>query len=266
MSYWLEKFGDVYASATALPARREQHDLSSDTVLDGAVTLPGGAMYDTWGTADAWAYGDTITARGAIHNTGGSAFMTAHDNLKALIGTRSKLWAKMADGSSTRWRYARLLKTTATRAIENTNWLDVELTFRNESTNWNGTARSVNGTLDTTPKTVTVTNNGNTPVRNAIITITAAGSSISFVSVSVSGVSYITWAGTLAAGNALVIDCGAGSVKNNGADAYDGFALDGSHTIREWLRLDPGTNTVSVARTGGSTSSTVNFSFSDGWA
>ena len=99
------------------------------------------------------------------------------------------------------------------------------------------------------------------------MTITATGANLTTsVSVYVTGVSYLTWAGTITDGQALVIDCGARTVKNNGVDAYSGLTLHSTnHVIDDWLRLEPGNNSVLVAYTGGNGTSTALFNFNDLW-
>jgi hypothetical protein len=56
------------------------------------------------------------------------------------------------------------------------------------------------------------------------------------------------------------------SILNDDADAYADFALTANHHILEWLRLEPGTNTVVVTLTGGGTASTIRFEYADAWA
>jgi hypothetical protein len=62
------------------------------------------------------------------------------------------------------------------------------------------------------------------------------------------------------------VDCGLRSVKNNGVDAYSGFALNSGHAVADWLRLEPGANSVTITYSGNAdASATVTFSFYDGW-
>jgi hypothetical protein len=63
-----------------------------------------------------------------------------------------------------------------------------------------------------------------------------------------------------------VVDCGARSIKNNGVDAYSGLTLNAGHTTAPWLRLAPGSNTVTITYSGNAdASATVTFSYYDGW-
>ena len=111
-----------------------------------------------------------------------------------------------------------------------------------------------------------VNNGGNVRVANAILTLTAGAVAITQVKIAVSGVSEIQWDGTLTTGQQLVIDCGARSVKKVGVDAYSGFSLTANHKVDDWLRLEPGNNSVVVTLTGGSTDSTLRIQYNDGWA
>ena len=61
------------------------------------------------------------------------------------------------------------------------------------------------------------------------------------------------------------IDCGALSVLNNGNENYVYFSLTANHKIDDWLRLEPGANTVVVTITGGGTGALALVEFFDGW-
>ncbi len=112
---------------------------------------------------------------------------------------------------------------------------------------------------------VTVSNDGNGICYDAVITITAGAANITALTISTANGTDIDWTGTLTAGNALLIDCGAKSIKNNGVNAYSGFAYGGSHTANSWLELLPGDTAITIDRTGGSTDSTVRVLFREIW-
>jgi hypothetical protein len=75
----------------------------------------------------------------------------------------------------------------------------------------------------------------------------------------------MTWTGTLAVNTQLVIDFGAMSILNSGVNAYSGLVFSTSHKIDDWMRLDPGNNTITLTRTGGGATSEVALSYYDGW-
>jgi len=261
----IDRFGATYATATALPQAMASQDLGAGPVQSQAVELPGGGWFDPAGSGQARPRLRELVARGRLSATSETALDTAWAAWRALVGTRSKLWLTMGDGSQ-RWRWARLVEVPALSEAEHVLWQPLSLRFELLSEVWQGAAHSEVTGLDESPQACGAPNNGNAPVRNAVVTLTAAGTNITAATFTMTGVSQFSWAGTLLVGNSLVIDCGARTVKNNGADAYSGFSLGAGHAIAEWLRLVAGLNSVLVARTGGSSASTVTISYNDGWA
>lgn len=265
MAYVIAKFGAAYATGVALPTYDGSWPQGAGSVGSPLVQVPGGA-YDPQGTERLPWGAVSLDLSGYLYGTSASDLQTKLDALRALLGTRSKLWATPDGGTTTRWRVARCLEMTSPRAPRQGFTAQVRMVFECLPGPWSGTARSVAAALDVSPKTVTVANSGNARVDNAVITITAAGSAITVVTVGVAGVSEIQWAGTLAVGDSLVIDCGARSVKNDGVAAYSGLTLTANHLVSEWLRLSPGNNSVVITRTGGDETSAATIAFADGWA
>jgi hypothetical protein len=162
----------------------------------------------------------------------------------------------------------------------------VDLTFDVVQPGWNGTGHGApwllddGETLDTglyldlddvwipsvSGDSETFTNAGNRTVTNAMLTITASASAtISNVRI-VCGDCDWTWTGTVAVSTSLTVDCGQRSIKNNGVDAYSGLALNVDHTVADWLRLEPGANTITITYSGNADNSAgVTLSFYDGW-
>lgn len=262
MAYWITRFGTV-AIEPCTPAQ----EIGVPAVASATVRLPGGA-YDALGSEVApRAIPYSIRIRAEIVRSTQADMLSAWRALLALHGKRATLYRTPDGGAANgEWALARLVAVEAEREAKHLLYLPFEATFEVWSPVWYGTARDVQAALNTSPKTVTCANNGNARIANPVITITAQGSSITQVKIGVSGVSELQWAGTLAAGTSLVIDCGARSVKNNGADAYSGLTLTSNHQISDWLRLEPGDNSVVVTRTGGDGTSSVRFQYSDGWA
>jgi hypothetical protein len=118
--------------------------------------------------------------------------------------------------------------------------------------------------LNSTPKAVIVTNGGNALATRVILSITAGSAPITALAIA-SGLHSVTYTGTIAAGKTLVLDCGAWSILNDGVDAYALFARSSAHASPYWFALTPGANTVTVARVGGATDSTLTLDFSDAW-
>ena len=260
----IDRFGTTYATATQIPQAGGSQDLGVGPTQAPMVELPGGGGFDALGSDQARGRLSELVVRGNLDAASESALDTAWAPFRALLGTRNKLWALMGNGSQ-RWKWARLLEEPALSEAVHVDWQPLTLRFQLESEVWQGAAHSEVTGLDESPQACGAPNNGNVPVRDAVFTLTAAGTPITAVTVTMTGVSQFTWTGSIGVGKSLVIDCGAGTVKNDGADAYSTFALTANHKIREWLRLAAGLNSVLVARSGGSSASTVTIAYNDGW-
>lgn len=277
--YTLEKFGTL-----TLPTARPALTVGAPPVQSAITAVAAGGGYDGLGTAQARGKPFTIVHNCALYSTSSqTAIQTQLDAIKAVVGTRSRLYRRMPDGSLN-WITARLVSLDATRTIDNQNYLDISLTFQASEYPWHGLRHGDGWVLDAgeyfdtglafdesgltvpmpTSGTVSVTNGGNATVRNAIITVTAAGTNITEITLTKSGETDLKYVGTIVAGQSLVINCGAYSVKNNGVDDYANFSRETNHVIAEWLNLAPGVNTIGTTRTGGNASSSITFTFDDG--
>jgi len=266
VAYWITKFGTESLS-TVQPVQ----DIGLGPAATGVVELPGGGVHDPWGTEQApvqLPYHMPIKAR--LVGANAAALKTSLYALRALHGTRAKLYRTLDGGApDTEWVWARLAGLEINRRVENRLHLDVTMDFLVLSHPWSGADQTINTTLDTTPKNIVCANDGNARVDNAVITVTAKGSSITKLEVTASaGTAQMQWAwtGTLAVDSELEIDCGARTVRVDGADDYDAWALDASHNVPEWLRLEPGNTTLAVERTGGDATTTIEIAYADGWA
>ncbi|NLD42663.1 MAG: hypothetical protein GX657_04120 [Chloroflexi bacterium] len=264
MATMIDRFGAAYASATELPTLDGSQPQGAGPVASSLVRLPGGGAYDWRGSDRARREAETMRLKGVWVAESIAAMETKLAVLRALVGTRDRLWR--SNGTAQHWRVARLLELKSDLAAGMAVDALLEFTFETLPGPWNGTARTVNATLDASPKTVACTNSGNLRVTDPVVTVTAAGSPITVVRVRVTGVTDLQWTGALAVGQSLVIDCGARTVRAGGADAYSGITYLSGHTVPEWLRLQPGANSVLIYRTGGSAASTAKVEYSDGWA
>ena len=135
--------------------------------------------------------------------------------------------------------------------------------FDDTITNYQSILTAGSGNINTK----TVANSGNYYVVNPIITLTAGSTNITeaiIQKMSSTGATILNelyFTGTLLAGNALVIDCGALTVLNNGVDASADFDTGTSHKEAPWFTLWPSNNTVRVTLTGGSTDSVLDVDF-----
>ncbi len=277
--YTLEKFGSL-----TLPTARPATTIGAPPVQSAITAVAAGGGYDGLGSAQSRAKPFTVTHNCALYSASSqTAIQTQLDALKALVGTRGRLYRRLPSGTL-QWITARLVSLDATRTIDNDHYLDISLTFQAAEYPWRGNHHGDGWVLDageyfdtglvfdetglTVPMpasgSVPVTNGGNATVRNAVITITAAGSSITQLTLTKSGETDLKYVGTIAAGQSLVIDCGAYTVKNNGVDDYANFSRETNHVIAEWLALSAGANTIGTTRTGGNASSSITFTFDDG--
>jgi len=265
--YTYDSFGTSYASGVKLPITLQPYTDGAGAVSSYLVDLPGRGSYDTLsgGTATAEAY--TITHRGRVTASTESALQGSLDAWYALRGKRSQLWKSNDGGTTTRWRYARLLDVRTDVGLGSAPyWSIVEMDFELAAALWCGSAHAETTTLATGTVNASTTNAGNTRVRNAIITITAAASAIGTVSVYKASLIHWHYTGSIAAGQALIVNGSTKSVTNNGNDDYVHFALQTSHADNDWTPIEPGLGTLSVERYGGGTASTINLSYYDGFS
>jgi hypothetical protein len=285
MSYALERFGSL-----TLPTYNPVIGVGTGKAVLQLLPLPGGSVFDVLGDEQADVGLERIKARYRLVASSGTDLQSDFNDIKALIGKRDKLYRRQAD-DEVEWIYARLEDVIAKRSFKDfTNTLDIDLIFAKISENWNGESHGavwyldageyfdtglyfdVTGeiTLDVSPKSITVNNGGNADVKNCILTITAGSAAITALEIErrdsgdTTTFEHLDYNGTIAIGDSLVIDCGAFTIENDGVDDYDNLDLGSSHQTDDWFNLIPGNNTIRVTKTGGSTDSTILFTFSDG--
>jgi hypothetical protein len=171
------------------------------------------------------------------------------DQLRAVIGTRGTLYRKRWDDNAMQWKAARLLQVRhGKQADDRTVKAELECVFDAPDAKWRGITQA---SATASGGQIIADNAGSETVDDAILTVTAASGSITGVVVScaATGASW-AWTGTIADGTALVVDCGAATVRKAGVDAYSGFALASGHAARSWLPLEPGLNQLACVITG----------------
>lgn len=264
MGYRITRF-----ASTDLPARREMQDAITGRVQSSLVRLPGGKVFDAHGTETAIGEGYPVKVGGAVHAATPAALKTAVYALRALKGVQDKLYRTPDGGSAnSEWVEARCDNVESIRDWRNRLWENVVFYFTVLDDVWSGAAGETNITLDASPKSGEVTNSGNAVVRDLTITIAAEGTAITQVDIEnleTGHVSKIRYSGSITAGQSLVIDCGALSVKNNAVDDWDNLSIEAAHEIDEWLRLMPGNNTIRVTRTGGGATSVATLNWRHGY-
>lgn len=181
------------------------------------------------------------------------------DDLKGMVGTTGALWRERVADSVLSWKRCRLLKVGHVETVETANVVsEVESIFETSDAGW----RSEEATVTEASATagivamLVVPNSGAVLVHDAIITVECTSGTITHVAIGGSGIA-LTWTGSLAVGQVLVIDSGEKTVLKEGANAYSGFTYGVGHTTEDPLPLLRGDNIISVTLTGGNGDVTV---------
>jgi hypothetical protein len=283
MSYTLSRFGTLY-----LPQPNPSLDIGTGESQSVLFPLAGGGAFDGLGQDQARQKPPVITYHCALTGDDQCEIQNQLDMIKGYIGTRAKLYRKLPDGTE-QWITARLTNIEGKHSIEDGIFnQDIDLTFKASEYPWHGRVITGAGwTFDSgynfdagmylddmlsilmvAPGNITIVNNGNYPVRNLILILHTSsvwmGPITQFI-IQKTGQTDLKWTGSVVAGNALVMDCGAFTVKNAGVDAYTGLTRQVGHYLPEWIRLDPGPNTFAINYTYGGQPS-LTFAFDSGWA
>ena len=276
MSYRIYRFG----STQLVPIYSPSQDIGTGKARLESIDAPRGGAFDTLGMEQAYRGGYAVRAAGVI---AGSDLLTQYQNLRSYLGKRDKLW-RIDDSGNFTWAWARLESVGAKRVAENKSYLEVDCSFYVYSALWSGTFRgswrldaeimldnayyfdsALVTALTNAATTLTINNGGNGVLRAFEFAITAKTSAITAVRIEKANETFMTWTGTLAVDTQLVINFGAMSILNSGVNAYNGLVFSSSHKIDDWMRLDPGNNTVTLTRTGGGATSEVALVYNDGW-
>ncbi len=267
MPFVIDRFGDTYAAGEELPRYDGSQPQGAGRVESSQVRLVGGALYDWRGDEQALPPAERIEIRGQWVASSAGGMQTKLAALKALRGKKSKLWR--TSGSTSHWRRARCLAVESDLKPGSPSWAEITMLFEADPEPWSGTTGYTVVTLNASPKTATITNNGNAVVREITVSVRPKTSPITALHIenlTTGHVSKIKYGGPVATTQTLVIDCAARTVEVGGADAYANFDLEAAHTITEWLRLAPGNNSIRITRTGGATTTTMGFAFKNGYA
>lgn len=260
----LTRFGSY-----TLPLWSKRDGVSMGNMGGAVVGVIGGAGYDGYGSAIAPENMLTVTTSFEIIETTAAAVQTKRDEIRALGGTKDRLWATFPDGSE-RFANARLARVRMDRRLEYIYYQPVDLDFEIVSPGW----RVLGGSpwdlgdglfLDTglyldwsgdawTPTasgyTLTITPDGNRTIADPIVAVFASVSeTISQIGIACGDCDW-TWKSTVPLSGWLLVNCGTKSVLLNGADAYSSLVLNSGHASADWLQLQPGSNTVTVTYTG----------------
>jgi hypothetical protein len=245
--------------------------LDSGAALSPIVSLPGGHIWDAWGASQSPRPSVVLTANAILTAASASALQTALNAWYAKVGIRGSL-VRTGGDATTHSVTARLLGVKASRGRQHRLHLPIGLDFEVLGLPWKGAVRNVVGNIVAGTVNLACVNSGNAQWSSPVVTVTAGGggsiTSAEIISAPMDGYVYRwTWTGTLAATKALLIDCAVMSVKNDGADAYAGFALHTTHNLDGWLAIPAGGATVTCNATGaGAAGATARVVSYDGWA
>jgi len=272
----------------ALGQRMPSNDLSTGIVTTVPFSQLAGGGFDALGTEQASSGVYTLTKSFRIWFATEAERITYFGSLRALKGKRGRLIRKW-DNDVSQYVTARILGVTAERTLDDTRSLECEIKFEIYSAYWHGDYTGTwtfdNGEffdiglyfdsgaddfiLDASPKSITITMEGNAISNDPVINVTAGSANITAIEIKNTTTGHLAeldYIGTILAGNTLKIDCGAYTVQNNAVDADADFSTGTTHTINEWFRLPPGANTIVVTFTGGSTDSIINFDYYEAFA
>jgi len=280
----------------AIPLYEAEQDISTlDSVLPSIATS-NGEQYDQLGTDERANPAPTsIQVRGEIVATSLLNKTTQRRTLTALRGIRDQLFRTEDGTSATHWMWARVKQVQLHATTETTLIQPFTLEFKLYSAYWHGQRFGAGRVLDSgyfldtgyyldeadshtltanALTTLTYTNDGDTDYTAPIVTITnpAGGTSITNIALTAgpdASTTEVTWAytATLAANQALVIDCGEQTVKKAGVDDYAHFSATSS-VIDDWLRIYSGNTTIKITLTGGGSggnAATVVVAFDEAW-
>jgi len=209
--------------------------------------------------------------------------------LLALRGKRDRLYRRTASGDI-HWQYARLVEVTATRSYEITKYnfiQDIELRVVTQDPFWRGdfggawylddgeyldtglsfdSAQTYALSSSPTPFTISIgTEAGRAPIRAIRLRVTAGSAPITSITIARAGGESLTFGGTIAIGNEMIIDTGTMQVTNDGVDAYDDLTLSPTADMAAWLAFETGDNPITVTFSGGGTGSTIDFTYYEAW-
>lgn len=280
MAYTFERFGTI-----TLPIYNREINMAPVSASLRIVGTAAGA-FDSDGTArSGQSFPHALTVEAVVSEDTTAEQRTAIDALRAAVGTRAYLYRVADSDAAVHRALCRLTAMTQDRHYEQRRaYQPIRLQFA-QLTGWQG---ATHGTwyfdegevfddgldfdtndylaaLTASPASQVVANGGNYPLTDVVFTVTAGAAALSNVVLYAAGMD-LRWDGSIPAGQALVIDCGAASVQLAGIDAYSDFYIGPTHTIEDWFRLEPGNTTIGLSVIGTLTGASWSVSFRDRWA
>lgn len=264
-------------------------DIGSGATPTAYQNLPEGGALDGFGDQQKHPGAVERTKSLRLRGTTEAALETLYFQLLAMRGKRDRLYRRTSQGDI-HWQYARLVEVTAQRNFDQTKYRfiqDLDLRFVTQEAFWRGDLGGVwyldsgeyldsglvfdsgeNYALDGSPKAIAITigaDIGRAPIRALRIRVTAGSAPITSITIARAGGESLTFGGTIAAGDVLLIDTGTMQVTNDGVDAYDDLTISPTADLASWFALEPGSNALTVTYVGGGTGSTIDFTYYEAW-
>lgn len=259
MTAYLEQFG-----TTVLPVAVPKSDAGSGDSKLNLSPLSWGGQFDENGSAAVPMPGGKLGYQCRLFGTDASNLDGLYRPYKVLRGTKAKLYRRNGD-TTQHWCWARCKTVDADWTYENIAHIDIKFEFVMTSPCWYSTTQHTYDwhivgivAADTLLTTLAeskgsaiqyIDHSGNIDQPAAIFTLTAIGLVTSFIINNVTTGYRFSYTGSLSAGDVLVIDTGAMSVKKNGVDDYASFVPPTNH--EEWMHIAPGENKLEINITGG---------------
>lgn len=301
----IRQFGEMLIPQKKEFGASQEDNLGTGRALTSWQQLPDGTFFDNYYGVERRPQGvRPVTKEGVLYAETAAEIEVAIDEMRAYIGVMDKLTVQMRSGDL-RWQWAVLKEVDTPAPSGRPTAVPLQLTWETAAQYWFGLVNSGDGwsvgddtfslgdgtaelgqnsytytlTVDggATAQVIELTHNGNIPATNLVVRVTAGTDDITYLRI-LQFTSTQAYPGTwqiyyhdenvthlpiLNAGDTLVIDCGALNITNDGADAY----ADLYWTFPQWLRLEPGANTLWVFVDGNANAdATISFEWYDHYA
>jgi len=178
----------------------------------------------------------------------GGGLLAQLQPLKALIGKRNKLFRRVADDDSVQWAWARCVAVNVTRQSRDTDSITGTIEFERLE-DWRKIYHGIwyfdsgehfdtglyfdsddTATGLSSPANLQISNTGDTDAPISFTIVPAGGALTAITIVSSNGGINMTWTGSVAIGDELVINGESAAVTNDGAGAWDGLVFNSGHS------------------------------------
>lgn len=244
----ITKFGSTYAGALAFDLYQSVDGLGTARPAVVAEVDGSAGSFDFWGDENFPIASQSITKSYTLLGSSYADVDVDLDALKAdtLCIGRNKLWALMRD-SSKRWSWAKCTSLAYSEAYnDRTRALKVDLAFMLESGAWYAESET---NLDEGGASFNITNSGNAPAgyRLDFYAYSAPPGTYTIAVANTTNGTGFTFVGSIAASKHLIIDTGAFTCLNDGANAYANLT---PVKPTNWLTLEPGVNAMTLSFNG----------------